>query len=51
VPGWQGDIIGFAGDPLEDITAVRRVAFVMKAAASARTLLRERYSEIQPVNY
>jgi len=29
-PGLQADIIGLVGDPLKDITAVRRVAFVMK---------------------
>jgi imidazolonepropionase-like amidohydrolase len=29
-PGMQADIIALDGDPLTDITAVRRVAFVMK---------------------
>jgi len=29
-PGMQADIIALDGDPLQDITAVRRVAFVMK---------------------
>jgi imidazolonepropionase-like amidohydrolase len=29
-PGLQADIIGLNGDPLKDITAVRRVVFVMK---------------------
>ena len=29
-PSLQADVIALAGDPLEDITAVRRVAFVMK---------------------
>lgn len=30
VPGLQADIIALDGDPLKEITAVRRVAFVMK---------------------
>ena len=30
-PGLQADIIALAGDPLKDITAVRRVTFAMKA--------------------
>ncbi len=30
-PGYQADIIALDGNPLDDITAVRRVAFVMKA--------------------
>ena len=29
-PGLQADIIALDGNPLEDVTAVRRVVFVMK---------------------
>ena len=29
-PGFQADIIALDGNPLKDITAVRRVVFVMK---------------------
>ena len=29
-PGLQADIIALDGDPLKDITAVRRVVFVMR---------------------
>lgn len=44
-PGFQADIIALDGDPFKDITAVRRVAFVMKGGivyknAAPRTLYR-----------
>ena len=29
-PGYEADIIALDGDPLRDITAVRRVVFVMR---------------------
>jgi imidazolonepropionase-like amidohydrolase len=32
----QADIIGLEGDPRKDITAVRRVMFVMKAGSIYR---------------
>jgi imidazolonepropionase-like amidohydrolase len=32
-PGYEADIIALEGDPLKDITAVRRVTFVMKGGA------------------
>ncbi len=35
-PGMEADLIGVAGNPLEDITALRKIVFVMK---SGRTIL------------
>jgi imidazolonepropionase-like amidohydrolase len=46
-PGLQADIIAIAGDPLKDITAVRRVIFVMKGGVVYKNLARVR-SEVGP---
>ena len=42
VPGLQADIIALMGDPLKDITAVRRVVFVMKGGIVYK------YAAVQP---
>ena len=39
-PGLQADIIALDGDPLKDITAVRRVVFVMKGGMVYKNLSR-----------
>lgn len=41
-PGLQADIIALDGDPLKDITAVRRVVFVMKGGVVYRNDARGR---------
>jgi len=46
-PGLQADIIGLEGDPLKDITAVRRVAFVMKAGVVYKNVARAGDSSIE----
>ena len=38
VPGLQADIIALDGDPLKDITSVRRVVFVMKGGVVYKNL-------------
>jgi len=45
-PGLEGDIIALDGDPLNDITAVRRVVFVMKGGVVYKNSAR-RSSEIR----
>jgi imidazolonepropionase-like amidohydrolase len=38
-PGLQADIIALDGNPLKDITVVRRVAFVMKSGVVYKSTL------------
>jgi imidazolonepropionase-like amidohydrolase len=50
-PGLQADIIALNGDPLKDITAVRRVVFVMKGGIVYKNVSRGAmpgYSSVQP---
>jgi imidazolonepropionase-like amidohydrolase len=42
LPGLQADIIALDGDPLQDITAVRRVVFVMKGGVVYKNVAREK---------
>ncbi|HEY2625813.1 MAG TPA: amidohydrolase family protein [Candidatus Udaeobacter sp.] len=39
-PGYEADIIALDGDPLKDITAVRRVTFVMKSGVVYKNVAR-----------
>lgn len=39
--GFQADIIALDGDPLKDITAVRRVVFVMKGGVVYKNISRQ----------
>jgi imidazolonepropionase-like amidohydrolase len=39
-PGFEADIIALDGDPLKDITAVRRVVFVMKGGVEYKNAAR-----------
>ena len=50
-PGFQADIIALDGDPVKDITAVRRVVFVMKGGIVYKNAARgviPAYAGIQP---
>jgi len=50
-PGMQADIIAVDGDPLKDITAVRRVVFVMKGGVVYKNSVRAAipaYAGVQP---
>src|SRR5947207_14472959 len=50
-PGLQADIIALDGDPLTDITAVRRVVFVMKGGVVYKNVPRDAipvYAGVQP---
>jgi imidazolonepropionase-like amidohydrolase len=50
-PGFQADIIALDGDPLKDITAVRRVVFVMKGGVVYKNTSRRAipvYAGVQP---
>ena len=50
-PGLQADIIALDGDPLKDITAVRRVVFVMKGGVVYKNVPRGAipvYGAVQP---
>ena len=51
MPGLQADIIALDGDPLKDITAVRRVVFVMKGGIVYKNVPRSAipvYAGVQP---
>ena len=50
-PGLQADIIALDGDPLQDITAVRNVVFVMKGGVVYKNVARgaiPRYAGVEP---
>jgi imidazolonepropionase-like amidohydrolase len=39
-PGYEADMIAVDGDPLTDITALRRVVFVMKGGSVLKNIAR-----------
>jgi imidazolonepropionase-like amidohydrolase len=45
-PGLEADIIALDGDPLKDITAVRRVVFVMKGGVVYKNIKESRLPEM-----
>src|SRR5437870_2065145 len=50
-PGYEADIIALDGDPLKDITAVRRVVFIMKGGVVYKNVPRgaiPTYAGVQP---
>jgi imidazolonepropionase-like amidohydrolase len=49
-PGMQADIIALDGDPLQDITAVRRVVFVMKDGVVYKNVAPKAIPEYDSVN-
>jgi imidazolonepropionase-like amidohydrolase len=50
-PGFEADIIALDGDPLADITAVRRVVFVMKGGVVYKSEVRTLNSEVRNQNF
>src|SRR5215212_4024578 len=46
-PGFEADIIALDGDPLKEITAVRRVVFVMKGGVVYKNAARPRLAAVQ----